>query len=41
MSLLITGDIVFIGNHTVVEFLALDKEIVIIDDLPDFFFVKY
>ena len=33
MSLLITGGTGFIGSHTVVELLALDKDIVIVDNL--------
>ena len=35
MSLLITGGTGYIGSHTVVELLALDKEIVIIDNLSN------
>lgn len=35
MSLLITGGTGFIGSHTVVELLALDKEIVIVDNLAN------
>ncbi len=33
MSLLITGGTGFIGSHTVVELLALDKDIIIVDNL--------
>ena len=35
MSLLITGGTGFIGSHTVVELLALDKDIVIVDNLAN------
>jgi UDP-glucose 4-epimerase len=35
MSLLITGGTGFIGSHTVVELLALDKDIVIVDNLSN------
>ncbi|MFT6194797.1 MAG: UDP-glucose 4-epimerase [Cognaticolwellia sp.] len=35
MSLLITGGTGFIGSHTVIELLALDKDIVIIDNLSN------
>lgn len=35
MSLLITGGTGFIGSHTVVELLALDKDIIIVDNLAN------
>ena len=35
MSLLITGGTGFIGSHTVIELLALDKDIVIVDNLSN------
>lgn len=35
MSLLITGGTGFIGSHTVVELLALDKDIIIVDNLSN------
>ncbi len=35
MSLLITGGTGYIGSHTVVELLALDKDIVIVDNLSN------
>ena len=35
MSLLITGGTGFIGSHTIVELLALDKDIIIVDNLSN------
>jgi UDP-glucose 4-epimerase len=35
MSLLITGGTGFIGSHTVIELLALDKDIIIVDNLSN------
>jgi UDP-glucose 4-epimerase len=35
MSLLITGGTGFIGSHTVVELLALDKDIIVVDNLAN------